>query len=64
MCMTLRWAGPINDRVRRSTILHPDGFYLQKMSPSMLHFTELPAEILEQILLHMPGQDIIKMEVV
>jgi len=30
----------------------------------MPHLTEIPAEILEQIFLHLPGQDIVKMEVV
>ena len=34
------------------------------MSAPVPHLTELPIEILEQILLHLPGQDIIKMEVV
>ena len=34
------------------------------MSPSKLRLTELPIEILERILLHLPGQDIIKIEVV
>lgn len=34
------------------------------MSASISHLTELPIEILEQILLHLPGQDIIKMEAV
>jgi len=32
------------------------------MSPSYL--TTLPTEILEQLLLHLPGQDIVKMEAV
>lgn len=31
---------------------------------SMLRLTELPIEILEQILLHLPGQDVFKMEAV
>lgn len=31
---------------------------------SIPHLAELPLEILEQILLHLPGQDIIKMDVV
>lgn len=31
---------------------------------SALRLTELPTEILEQILLHLPGQDIIKMDAV
>ena len=34
------------------------------MFASMFCSTELPIEILEQILLHLPGQDIIRMEVV
>jgi len=34
------------------------------MSASALDLAELPAEILEHVLLHLPGQDIIKMEVV
>ena len=34
------------------------------MSASISHLTELPIEILEQILLHLPGQDIIKMDTV
>ena len=39
--------------------LNPD-----TMSTSIFRLTELPIEILEQILLHLPRQDIIKMEVV
>ena len=31
---------------------------------SLPRLTELPVEILEQMLLHLPGQDIIEMEVV
>jgi len=31
---------------------------------SMFRLTELPVEILEQVLLHLPGQDIIKVEAV
>jgi len=34
------------------------------MSAPVSHLTELPIEITEQILLHLPGQDIIKMEAV
>ena len=34
------------------------------MSAPVSHLTELPVEILEQILLHLPGQDVIKMEAV
>ena len=34
------------------------------MSTSTFRLTELPVEILEQVLMHLPGQDIIKMEVV
>ena len=34
------------------------------MSVSPSQFTELPAELSERILLHLPGQDIIKMEAV
>ena len=34
------------------------------MSASTPRLAELPIEILEQILLHLPGQDVIKMEVV
>ena len=34
------------------------------MSASIFRLTELPIETLEQILLHLPNQDIIKMEVV
>ena len=34
------------------------------MSPSTSRLTELPVEILEKILLHLPGQDIIKIEAV
>ena len=30
------------------------------MSPSLSDPTEFPIEILEQILLHLPGQDIVK----
>jgi len=32
------------------------------MSASLSRFTELPVKLAEQILLHLPGQDIIKME--
>ena len=39
--------------------LNPD-----TMSASIFRLTELPIEILERILLHLPNQDIIKMEVV
>jgi len=34
------------------------------MSTSILRLTELPIETLEQILLCLPGQDVIKMEAV
>jgi len=34
------------------------------MPASPFRLPELPVEILEQIFLHLPGQDIIKMEVV
>jgi len=34
------------------------------MSTPVPRLTGLPAEILEHVLLHLPGQDIIKMEVV
>jgi len=34
------------------------------MSARTSHLTELPTEILENILLHLPGQDIVKLEVV
>ena len=34
------------------------------MSPSSLNLTDIPGELLEQILLHLPGQDIVKMEAV
>jgi len=34
------------------------------MPVSIFRLTELPVEILEQIFLHLPGQDVIKMEVV
>ena len=34
------------------------------MSASVVHLVELPTETLEQVLLHLPGQDIIKMEAV
>ena len=34
------------------------------MFTSMLHLSELPIEILEQILLGLPGQDIVKIDAV
>jgi hypothetical protein len=34
------------------------------MSTSISSLSELPAEILEHVLLYLPGQDIIKMETV
>jgi len=34
------------------------------MLVSIFRLTDLPVEILEQIFLHLPGQDVIKMEVV
>ena len=34
------------------------------MSVKIFHLTELPIEVLEQILLYLPGEDIIKMEAV
>jgi len=34
------------------------------MSASTLRLSELPVEVLEQILVHLPGQDIVKVEVV
>ena len=34
------------------------------VTASAFRLTELPVEILEQILLHLPGQDVVKMEVV
>jgi len=34
------------------------------MFASVLCLSELPIEILEKILLHLPGQDIVKVEVV
>jgi len=35
-----------------------------RMPASIFRLTELPVEILEQVLLHLSGQDIIKIEVV
>ena len=37
---------------------------LKAMAASTSCLTELPNEVLEQILLHLPGQDIVKVEVV
>jgi hypothetical protein len=37
---------------------------LNAMSASTPCLSELPTEILERVFLHLPGQDIIKMEVV
>ena len=34
------------------------------MSALVSHFTDLPVEITERIFLHLPGQDIVKMEAV
>ena len=34
------------------------------MSALLSHFADLPIEILEQIFLYLPGQDIVKMEAV
>jgi len=34
------------------------------MLASAFHLTELPVETLEQVLLHLPSQDVIKMEMV
>ena len=34
------------------------------MVASLPHLTEFPVELLEQIFLHLPGQDIVKMETV
>jgi len=48
---------PIDHKKRRAP-------HLIVMSMSIPRLTELPLEILEQILLHLPGQDIIKMDVV
>ena len=36
----------------------------KNMSAPLSNLAELPIEVLEQILLHLPGQDIVKMEVV
>ena len=34
------------------------------MSAPVSHLTKLPVEVLEQIFLHLPGQDVIKVEAV
>jgi len=56
----LIFAPPINGRLLRN-IAWPQTTI---MFPPPTHFTELPTEVSERILLHLPAQDIIKMEAV
>ena len=46
------------------SIRRPLPLSLDLMSAPIPYLTGLPTEILEQILLNLPGQDIVKMEVV
>ena len=46
------------------SIRRPLPLSLDLMSAPIPYLTGLPTEILEQILLNIPGQDIVKMEVV
>jgi hypothetical protein len=48
----------------RSGVYYVRSLPLNLMSASISCLTELPTETLEYVLLHLPGQDIIKMEVV
>ena len=51
-------------RHRQSALPKTPRFEPNGMSPPTFCLTELPVETLEQVLLHLPGQDVIKMEVV
>ena len=55
-----RWA-PVGRPLTTTTLCLYDS---DIMSASSLNLTELPTEVIEQILLHLPGQDILKMEAV
>ena len=57
--------GEGEDAARRAIFCEREmGAQTTVMSVSPSRFTELPAEVSERILLHLPGQDIIKMEAV
>ena len=54
------YKGTLFDNIDQPTTLYT----LMIMAASLSHLTETPVELLEQILLYLPSQDIVKMETV